>query len=91
MSKTIQVAGISGSLRSKSYNTMLLNSLHELMPEGIFFEIISIAALPLYNGDNDLPIAKERPAPVSDFRNALAKADGFIIVSPEYNIQSPAV
>lgn len=89
MQKTIQLIGISGSLRKQSYNTMLLNSLSGLLPEDGLLEIVSIADIPIYNGDFDLPDAAERPATVNTFRAALAKADGLVIVSPEYNYSIP--
>lgn len=89
MKKTATVAGISGSLRKDSYNTMLLRTAHELLPEGMQMDIVSIADLPLYNGDYDLPITNERPAVVTSFREKLAKADGLLIVSPEYNYSIP--
>lgn len=89
MSKIVTIAGISGSLRKDSYNTMLLRAAQELLPEGMRLNILSIAELPLYNGDCDLPIANERPAVVTAFREELAKADGLLIVSPEYNYSIP--
>ena len=52
-------------------------------------ESASIAELPLYNADEDLPLADQRPASVNDFRNILAKADAFVFVSPEYNYSIP--
>jgi chromate reductase, NAD(P)H dehydrogenase (quinone) len=52
-------------------------------------EILSIADLPLYNADLDVPAAKERPATVTAFRNAMTKAQGILFVSPEYNYSIP--
>jgi len=85
----IHFIGISGSLRKGSFNTLLLNVAVQLLPEGVTMEIASIADLPLYNADLDLPAAKERPQAVTAFRNILAKGDGFLIVSPEYNYSIP--
>ena len=89
MQKSIQLIGISGSLRKNSYNTMLLNTLANVLPENVLFEIVSIADIPVYNGDLDIPDAAERPSAVKIFRAALAKADGLVIVSPEYNYSIP--
>jgi len=89
MSTTIQLAGISGSLRKDSWNTKLLHAVQALLPENVTMNIVSIADLPLYNGDNDLPAAAERPASVTTFRNALAAVQGLVIVSPEYNYSIP--
>ncbi len=91
MDHTIQLVGISGSLRKKSLNTALLAAVQEVLPEGAHMEIVSIADIPPYNGDLDLPAAKERPEAVTIFRKALAKADGFVIASPEYNYSIPGV
>jgi chromate reductase len=89
MSKIIQLVGISGSLRKGSFNTALLRAATELLPEGVEIEIASIQEIPLYNADLDLPLAAERPAPVKLFRDILAKADGIVIASPEYNYSIP--
>jgi chromate reductase len=89
MASTLHFAGISGSLRKGSYNTMLLNQIMELLPENTNMEILSTADLPLYNGDLDLPLSAARPVTVQKFRDSLAKADGLVIVSPEYNYSIP--
>jgi chromate reductase, NAD(P)H dehydrogenase (quinone) len=89
MDKKLHFVGISGSLRKGSFNTMLLNSTADLLPEGVTMDIISIKDIPMYNGDLDLPEVAERPEPVNVFREALAKADALVIVSPEYNYSIP--
>jgi chromate reductase, NAD(P)H dehydrogenase (quinone) len=89
MAEQIRFVGMSGSLRKDSLNTRLLNALDELMPEDIAFETVSIADLPLYNADLDLPAVSQRPARVDKFRNSLAKAQAIIFVSPEYNYSIP--
>jgi len=87
----IHLVGISGSLRRGSLNTMLLNAAVELLPPDITMEIVSIENIPLYNADLDLPLAKQRPAQVEDFRKKLADADGLLIASPEFNYSIPGV
>lgn len=89
MENTIQFAGISGSLRKNSFNTQLLNASQKLLPEGVEMQLLSIADLPIYNADLDLPTASIRPAAVVAFREALAKADAILLVSPEYNYSIP--
>lgn len=89
MNEHIQLVGMSGSLRKGSYNTMLLNAAAQLLPADVSMEIISIADLPLYNADLDLPAAKQRPAEVEHFRKTIADADGILISSPEYNYSIP--
>jgi chromate reductase len=89
MSDYIQLVGLSGSLRKGSYNTMLLKAALQLLPTDVSMEIISIADIPLYNADLDLPGAKQRPETVEHFRKMLADADGILISSPEYNYSIP--
>ncbi|HEV7622204.1 MAG TPA: NAD(P)H-dependent oxidoreductase, partial [Flavisolibacter sp.] len=89
METTIHLAGISGSLRKGSFNTMLLNNTLNFLPAGVTMDTLPINDIPLYNADLDLPTAKERPAVVTKFRNDLAKADGIVFVSPEYNYSIP--
>lgn len=85
----VKLVGFSGSLRSASLNTRLLHSLPELLPDAASLEILSIAEVPLYNGDLDED--GSRPAAVEAFKSAIAEADGLIIVSPEYNYGVPGV
>jgi NAD(P)H-dependent FMN reductase len=73
---------LSGSLRARSSNTIVLRALAALAPAGVevtFYERLNL--LPHFNPDldNDSP-----PAPVADFRHALAAAHGVFISTPEY-------
>jgi chromate reductase len=63
----------------------------ELLPEGVSMEIFSVGELPLYNADLDMPAASKRPAMVQEFRDLLAKSDGIVIASPEYNYGIPGL
>jgi len=89
MSDHIQLIGLSGSLRKGSYNTMLLKAAAQLLPTDVSMDIISIADIPLYNADLDLPAANKRPETVEHLRKMLADADGILISSPEYNYSIP--
>lgn len=68
---------------------MLLNAASELLPASVTMQFLSFADIPVYNGDLDLPVKETRPEEVKKFRDVLAKADGIIIVSPEYNYSIP--
>jgi NAD(P)H-dependent FMN reductase len=81
--------GISGSLRSGSFNTSLLRAAVELAPEGTTIEIGSIRDIPLYDGD--LEKAQGIPAAVTALKDRIAAADGLLLVSPEYNNGIPGV
>jgi chromate reductase, NAD(P)H dehydrogenase (quinone) len=89
MTKAIHLTGISGSLRKDSFNTKLLKAAAAVLPEFVTFELLSIADLPVYNGDLDIPTRAARPDAVNKFRASLSVADGIIIVSPEYNYSIP--
>lgn len=89
MNDHLHIIGVSGSLRKGSYNTLLLNAAFPLLPDGVSMEVLSIADIPLYNADFDLPAANQRPETVEHFRKRLADADGLLIASPEYNYSIP--
>ncbi len=86
---SIQLIGISGSLRQSSFNTHLLRAAGSALPGHAILEIRSIANVPLYNFD-----VEERsgiPQPVAELKQAIAAADGLVIASPEYNNSIPGV
>jgi len=80
--------GISGSLRQDSLNTMLLEGMTELMPDGATLVVRSIADVPLYNGDVDVDGG---PSSVRALKDAIKAADGLVIATPEYNYGIPGV
>jgi NAD(P)H-dependent FMN reductase len=82
-----KLVGISGSLRQGSYNTALLRAAAGLMPEGASLAPHTIAGIPLYDGDVE---AKDGiPAAVTALKDAVAAADGLLLVTPEYNNAIP--
>lgn len=89
--QTLKILGFSGSLRKESYNTKLLKMgldfAAELRPSeySLKSEFISLhdLALPLFNEDHEENEAKLPP--VLKWKEALKKADAFLIASPEYN------
>lgn len=83
------ILGLSGSLRRASFNSGLLRAAKEIAPEHVRIDIGSIAAVPLYDGD--LEAAEGIPAAVTNLTQALAGADGLLLVSPEYNNGIPGV
>jgi NAD(P)H-dependent FMN reductase len=85
----IEIAGIAGSLRQGSYNRALLRAAAELMPEGAVMNVLSIDEVPLYNGDAET--ATGIPATVVTLKNALARAAGLVLATPEYNNGIPGV
>jgi len=85
----VKIVGISGSLRRHSYNTGLLRAAAENAPAGCSIEIISIADVPLYNGD--VEESDGIPPSVVKIKDAIAGADGLLLSTPEYNNSIPGV
>jgi len=84
-----RIVGVSGSLRRKSFNTALLNAARELAPADVDFGIATIRDIPLYDGD--LEAANGIPPAVTALKDAIAGADGLLMVTPEYNNGIPGV
>lgn len=85
----VTLIGISGSLRRGSYNSAVLRAAASMMPADSELRIESIAAIPLYDGDAES--ASGIPEPVTRLKEAIAAADGLLLVTPEYNNSIPGV
>ena len=88
MAERIRIVGMSGSLRRGSFNSALLRLAPRVVPDNAELELVSLAEIPLYNGDVE---DQGMPAPVAEFRAKLADADALLIATPEYNSSIPAV
>ena len=78
----MRILGISGSLRTGSYNTKALKAAQLLVPAGVELDIYTLQDLPLYNAD----VEKEGiPEPVLALRESIVAADAVLICTPEYN------
>lgn len=84
----LNVLGIAGSLRRRSFNKYALDAALELRPDGMEIEVFDLAPIPLYNEDVR---AAGFPAPVQALRDAIARADALLIATPEYNYSVPGV
>ena len=83
------VMAICGSLRKGSLNRMLMNASIAAAPAGMTIkEGPSYADFPIYNFD--IQNSSGFPAQVDAYADAVRKADGLLIVSPEYNWTIPA-
>ena len=78
-----------GSLRRASFNAAIARALPALAPEGVSIApLASVGEYPLYNHD----VQEEGfPPIVTATAEAIAKSDGVIFVTPEYNHSVPGV
>lgn len=86
--RRIEIAAVVGSLRRHSYNRNLLRSAMLTQPPDMHIHEVPIAGLPFF--DEDLE-AKGDPPTVRDLKTAFARADGVLIVTPEYGYSIPGV
>lgn len=81
------LAVIVGSLRKNSINKKLALALEKLGQDLFTFSRIEIGDLPLFNQDDENPPPKN----VQRLKDAVAKADALLFVTPEYNRSIPGV
>ena len=84
----IEILAFAGSLRKGSYNKAVLRAVKELAPESLNIQIFDLQGIPLFNADVE---AQGDPDRVREFKEAIRKADGLLIATPEYNHGVPAV
>lgn len=79
--------GICGSLRKRSLNRALLRAVAETLPAGSSLEIFEqLGEIPPFNSD-----VPGEPASVAALKDAIARAHGVVIATPEYNYSIPGV
>lgn len=84
----MEILGICGSLRKKSYNHYALLAAGQAMPAGMSLSVTTFDDVPLYNQDvQDAGF----PASVERLAKAIREADGVLIASPEYNFSMTGV
>jgi chromate reductase len=85
----IKIIGITGSLRSGSFNSALLRASTGLMPNETTLEIATLKGIPLYDGD--LEASEGIPQAVIALQEQIVAADGLLLATPEYNNSMPGV
>lgn len=81
----VKLLAISGSLRTASSNTALLEAARDLAPPGLEIELWrGMAGLPHFNPDHDTGDVDLLPLAVRELRRSVGMADGLVISTPEY-------
>jgi len=83
------IVGLCGSLRRGSFNAALLRAAVALAPDGSRIDGHTLHGVPLYDGD--VEAAEGIPPAVATLKDAVAAADGLLLVTPEYNNGIPGV
>ena len=84
----MDIVGLCGSLRKRSYNLHALHAAAEVMPPPMKLRVVGFEDVPLFNQDV-LDVAV--PVSVLHVGAEIAKADGVLIASPEYNFSITGV
>ncbi len=84
----MKILGISGSLRSGSLNTRLLEAAAAALRGPHHLELADLRQIPLFNEDLEQP---EKPPAVQGLLEQIAAADALLLATPEYNHSVPAV
>lgn len=78
----VRLLGLSGSIRRDSYCTAVLQTLRAALGRKADLTIFLLHEIPLYNPDED---GERAPQAVRALREAIARSDGLVVISPEYN------
>jgi chromate reductase len=85
--RPITIVAIAGSLRRDSWNRRLLEAAAALSTPDLHIDVRQdLEHIPLLNED-----MADEPAALRDLREAIARADGVLFATPEYNHSIPGV
>ena len=85
----VSLLGISGSLRTGSFNTALLRAAQGVAGEGVALRLATVHGIPLY--DADAEARDGLPPAVHALKAQVLAADGVLLATPEYNNGIPGV
>jgi chromate reductase, NAD(P)H dehydrogenase (quinone) len=83
----MNIVALVGSLRKESFNMQLFNTMEERYQGKLNMTLADIRSLPYFDQDDE----NNPPQAVKEFKDAISKADGVIIITPEYNWSVPGV
>ena len=86
MTTTHDIVGLCGSLRAASLNRMAMKLAIECMPASMSLEVLEWREVPVFDGD---VLAHGLPPVVAALKERIRRADGVLIVTPEYNFSVP--
>lgn len=86
--EALRVVGFAGSLREGSVNRLLLRAAARLAPSDMAVAELDVSGVPMFNEDEE---TAGPPEGAVRFKEAVAAADGLLIVTPEYNSGTTAV
>lgn len=78
----VRLLGISGSLRKGSHCTAVLRTLADRAGDPATITLFPLNDIPPYDQDEDTATP---PGSVAAFKQAIAEADGLVVITPEYN------
>jgi chromate reductase len=82
------VLAIPGSLRKGAHSLAVALGLQEAVREKADVQVLTLEQVPLYNADLD---GEHKPEGVVALKQAIQRADGLVLVSPEFNYGMPGV
>jgi chromate reductase len=88
MAEQLEVLGLCGSFRKGSFNRKALRAAQKLAPPEMRLVEHDLRPIPFYDADVE---AEGFPAPVEALREAARRADGILLVTPEYNHSFTAI
>lgn len=84
----MRVLGVAGSLRGDSCNRKLLEAAARHLPERVEMVVYErVREIPPFDQDEEI----EQPPTVTDFKQAIERADALLFATPEYNSSIPGV
>lgn len=84
--KPLDIVGLCGSLRKASHNRNALRLAGELMSQAMKLEVVEWRDVPVFDAD---VLAAGMPASAAAVRERIRRADGVLVVTPEYNFSIP--
>jgi len=84
----LDIVGFCGSLRAQSFNASVLRLAGQLMPPSMKMEQVPWRDVPPFDADL---LTQGKPEPVLRIQERIRRADGVLLVVPEYNFSIPGM